>query len=154
MRSVNIGMIAAKIAATIMVAAMYLAFVWGLRSAWNALSWWQFLIALCLYLPPATLVFYWAYMPHERRKKSNEGVPELSGYIVTLLKPMAGLHNLAHNWLPMTAVFLWPSFRPATTMRLNDYVDHGRGRWSWHLPLALAIREQLLNWADPDGVHR
>lgn len=144
----------AKSLITIAIAAFYLAVCWAGYAAWNALAWWQFAIGLCLYLPPSTLVFFWAGMAVERGMKHARNVPELSTYAVMLLKPIAGIHNLLHNLLPMTVLFLWPSFRPATTKRLNDYVDHGRGRWSWHRPLALYIREQLLNWADPDGVHK
>lgn len=154
MNTKNTGMGAAKVGITIAIAVMYLAFGWGIYAAWSALSWWQFTVALCLYLPPSTLVFYWAGMAYERGKEHARNVPELSDYAVLLLKPLAGLHNTAHNLLPMTVLFLWPSFRLATTMRLNDYVENGKGHWSWHRPLALAIREQLLNWADPDGVHR
>jgi hypothetical protein len=136
------------------IAVFYAAVCWAGYAAWSALSWWQFVLGLCLYLPPATLVFFWAGMAYERGKDHAKNVPELSDYAVRLLKPLAGFHNMMHNLLPMTVLFLWPSWRPATTMRLNDYVDAGRGRWSWHRPLALFIREQLLNWADPDGVHR
>lgn len=150
----NKRMVAAKVAATVMVAVLYLAFGWALRAVWQALPWWQFLLGLCLYLPPATAVFFWAGMAYEEGKDFKKNVPELAEYVITLIKPLAGLHNLANNLLPMTVLFLWPSYRLATTHRLNDYVDFGRGKWSWHRPLAQGIREQLLNWADPDGVHR
>jgi hypothetical protein len=143
-------MLLAKLLFTAAVAVLYFAFGWGAYAAFGALAWWQFILALCLYLPPSTFVFYLAGMAYERGKKAGN-VPALADYIVMVLKPLAGLHNLANNLLPMQAVFLKISLRPATTKRLNDYVDGPAG---WRRDLALHIREQLLNWADPDGIHK
>jgi phosphatidylglycerophosphate synthase len=148
----------AKILFTVAAAVFHLAFLWGVKAAWDALPAWGFVLALCLYLPPSTFLFYLAGMGVERGRRVEHGKPgritELSGFVVVLLMPLAMVHNALHNWLPMTVLFLWPSWRPATTMRMNDYADHGKGKWGYHRPLAVFIREHLLNWADPDGIHK
>lgn len=139
----------AKLLFTIAVLALYAAWATGLHAVWQALTIPQFIVGLAAYLPAATLIFFWAGMAAERGKKSNV-IPELSAYIVMLLKPLAGLHNIANNNLTMVAVFLDPPHEFMTTKRLNRYVAGPAGR---RQRIALFIRDQLLNWADPDGIH-
>jgi hypothetical protein len=151
----------AKILFTLTVIAFYGAWVWGARSAWQALTLPQFAIALGLYLPASTLVLFWAGMAIERGKKTGV-MPELSAYLVKLLWPFAALHNAGNNVLTMTVVCLDPPrwFELATTKRVNRYADEEPDWWvrltgaSWRRSVAQFLRTQLLDWADPDGVHR
>lgn len=139
----------AKALFTIAVSVFYAAWAFGMHATWQALTPPQFAVALAAYLPVATFLLFLAGMVVERGKKDGN-LPELSAFLVKMLWPLAAVHNFANNVWTMTLVCLDPPREPATTMRMNRYADGPDG---WRKRLALFIREQLLNWADPDGVH-
>jgi hypothetical protein len=126
------------------------AFAWGAWSVWNALTWWQFLLALCFYLPPSTWLLYLAGMAVDRAKDKDHALPELSAYLATWFGLLAGLHNCMNNALPMTLLFGDLPREFATTKRLNRYADGPDGR---RRRMALWVRDQLLNIFDWRGVH-
>lgn len=139
----------AKVLFTIAVVVFYAAWAMGMHAVWQALTLPQFILALAAYLPVATFLLFLAGMVVERGENDHH-VPELAAYLVKLLWPIAGLHNLANNVLTMTLVCLDLPREGATTKRMNRYADGPDG---WRRRLALFVREQLLNWADPDGIH-
>jgi hypothetical protein len=143
-------MLLAKVLFTAAAAVFHLAFLWGVKSAWDALDVWQFVIALCLYLPPSTWLLYLAGMAIDRAKDADKALPELSAYLAILFGPLAGVHNMLNTVLPMTLLFLDPPRELATTKRMNRYADGPDG---WRKRGALAVREQLLNVFDWRGIH-
>jgi phosphate/sulfate permease len=140
----------AKIMFTVAAAVFHLAFLWGVKAAWDALPAWGFLLALCLYLPPSTWLLYLAGMAIDRAKDEDRSLPELSAYLSILFAPLASFHNFLNNMLPMTALFLDLPRELATTKRMNRYADGPDGL---RKKGALAIREQLLNVFDWRGIH-
>jgi hypothetical protein len=140
----------AKILFTAAAAVFHLAFLWGVKAAWDALPAWGFVLALCLYLPPSTWLLYLAGMAIDRAKDEDRSLPELSAYLAVLFAPLASVHNFLNNTLPMTALFLDFPRELATTKRMNRYADGPDGL---RKKGALAIREQLLNVFDWRGIH-
>jgi hypothetical protein len=107
-------------------------------------------LALCIYLPLATWLFYLAGMAFDRAKHEGGNDPAAEAIVRYVLGPLASLHNAAHNALPMSILFLDLPREFATTKRLNRYVDGSPG---WRRDLALQMRERLLNRYDRRGVH-
>lgn len=133
------------------VVVLYVTWLWGAWSVWQALPLWAFVVVLALYLPPATWLLFLAGMAIIRADKQAQALPELAAFLMVLLYPLAALHNAANNALPMSIVFGFDLPRElATTRRLDRYADGPDG---WRKRLALAIRAQLLNVFDYRGVH-
>jgi hypothetical protein len=159
----NVWMWVAKASFTVAVAVLYWIFGSTVFDAWIANPWWLFLLKSFFYLPAATLVFYWAGMAVERGLKHDapemHRIPELARYVATLIAPLAALHNAGNNLLTMTVLTFDPPINKntrtvvelATTLRMNRYADGPDGK---RKNIALFVREQLLNWADPDGLHK
>jgi hypothetical protein len=143
-------MMLAKFLFALAGAAFYV--LWGLGAValWRAYPAPVLVLALVLYLPVATFVLFLAGMAAERGRQSGN-VPELSAFLVRVLEPFAALHNMANNVLTMSLVCLDPPREAATTKRMNRYADGPDG---WRKTFAVFVRTQLLDWADPDGVHR
>jgi hypothetical protein len=139
----------AKVLFTVAVAAFYAAWLTLLGAVWGALPPWGFALALALYLPPSTWLLFLAGMGIERAVK-NGALPELPTYLVKLVWPFAAVHNALNNSVTMTIICVDLPRELATTKRMNRYADGPEG---WRKRFALFVRQQLLDWADPDGYH-
>lgn len=139
----------AKLLFAVATLVMHIAWSMGVGYLWQSLPWWGFVVGLILYLPPATWILYLAGMALERAAEKDVNLPELAAFLEDLFKPIAAVHNIANNALPMSIVFLSPPRELFTTKRLNRHVAGG----AWRGDLALFVRGQLLNFADHRGVH-
>jgi len=125
-------------------------FGWIAYTVYNALPAWALALGIIAYLPMATWVFYLAGMCLERVERDGT-MTEMAAFISRrLLWPVAAAHNFLLNAIVMTVLFLDLPREPATTKRMNRYVDGPPG---WRRDMALAIRAELLNAADPRGIH-
>ena len=139
----------AKALFALCAAVFHWAWALGIDAAWQMLPWWGFLVALQFYLPVATWLLYLAGMALERAAEADRNLLELAEFIENLFKPLAAVHNILNNAMPMFIVFFSPPKELFTTKRLNRHVAQGGRRGE----LALFVREQLLNFADHRGIH-